>query len=261
MVRKKQKQHYVPQFYLKHFSPEEDGSYVYCYDKEKRISFTASTRDICQEISFYDSKYSEKSVEGAFAIGERYCSTVLGKVVDANDLSVLSMEEFAGLLGFLLLLKQRTRKRRDIVGLARMIWMDKINEQFTDWKIVPESDDWQRKDHLSSMVDLHEEEGKRLFRNNWVLIINNTSIPFWTSDDPLVQQLVTADKRFKGSYLRNYCPITPKMLMFSEPLLSGNVKLMKISISDESIVTSLNKLTFNNAYRFVISNAEILLPL
>lgn len=259
MVKKEQKQHYVPQFYLKHFSPEEDGSYVYCYDKKKKASFTTSTEDICQEINFYDSKHGEKSVEDAFAIGEGYWSILFRKVIDAEDLSVLNMEEFAGLLGFILLLKQRTKKRRDIVSLARMAWMKKINDQITDWKIVPKSDDLQRTDHLLSMIDLQEEEGKRFFRNNWVLIINNTSIPFWTSDDPLVQQLVTTDKRFKGSYVKNYFPMTPRILMLSEPLLSENVKLIRVEISDEDVVTNLNRLIFNNAYRFVISNDKSLL--
>lgn len=258
MDKKKEKQHYVPQFYLRKFLTEEDGRYVYCYDKINNKSFTTSIRNICQEINFYSSKRGVKSLENTWGQSENYWSPLFKKLIDAEDLTVLDMEEFAGLLGFLLLIKQRTRKRRYIISYARSLWIKKINEQLTDWKIVPASHDWERADHLLTMIDLQEDEAKIIFPNNWELIINNTQIPFWTSDDPLVQQLVTTDKRFKESYVKNYFPITPKMLMHSEPLLSRYVKLLKIYIADENIITNLNRLTFNNAYRFLISNDKII---
>lgn len=254
MSDRKQKQHYVPQFYLRNFSPEENKQHVFCYDKINNNSFTSSIRDICREINFYDS--TEKSVEYAFMGAEGYWSRIFGKVIDAEDLFVLDEEEFFLLLVFLVFTKQRTKKRRDIVSSARIRWLEYINKQFTDWKIVPSSDDWKRRDHLLSMLQLWDEESKRLFKNNWELIINKTAIPFLTSDDPLLEQHVTTDTRFKEPYVKNYFPITPKMLMHSEPLSSQYFRPNKTEVSDINTVTNLNRLTFNNAYRFVISNSE-----
>jgi hypothetical protein len=61
------RQHYVPQFYLKLFSPEKDGDYVFCYDKKKRNAFRTNVRQICYEIGFNsDVNKPNKLVEKAF---------------------------------------------------------------------------------------------------------------------------------------------------------------------------------------------------
>lgn len=255
MVKEKEKQHYIPQFYLKLFSPEERGNYVYCYDKENNKSFKTSIRKICYEIGFYENKHkNHKPIEDAFSIAETECSILFKKVIDAEDLSILNMLEFSGLIDCLLLFKQRTRKRRNIVRVAREIWIKRINDRFSDWKVVPTSDNWEQPDHLLSMIETLEEELRILCKNNWELIINKTKIPFWTSDDPLIRQLVYNDKRFSEPYIKNYFPLTPRMLMHSEPLIfSKNIKLYKTEITSEKVIKNLNRLTLKNAHRFVIS--------
>lgn len=235
MVKKTNtRQHYVPQFYLRYFSFKNSDS-VFCYDKINKKSFTTNIRDICHEINFYSPKQDEESLEKAFSECESYWNFLFKKAIDSEDLSVLNTEEFGGLLTFLVLQKQRTVKRRKIVSSARKFWINKINEEFTDWKIVPPID-LERTDHLSSMIELYPEEMEIVFKNNWELIINNTQIPFLTSDDPLIQQLVKNDKRFVDPYIKNYFPITPKLLMVSEPLLSQGVYITKESISEKNIV-------------------------
>jgi hypothetical protein len=116
----KAKQHYVPQFYLKLFSPEKDGEYVYCYDKENRKAFRTNVRQVCFEIGFNeDAKKPIKPIEDAFSLFERECSKIFWKVINAQDLHVLNIKEFADFVVFLLLFKQRTKKRREIVSFAR----------------------------------------------------------------------------------------------------------------------------------------------
>ena len=106
------------------------------------------------------------------------------------------------------------------------------------------------------MINLQEEDGMKIFPNNWELIISKSHIPFWTSDDPLVQQLVTTNQRFKDPYVKNYFPITPKFLMHSEHLSSRFFRPFKTDVSDIDKITILNRLTYKNAYGFVISNSE-----
>jgi hypothetical protein len=168
---------------------------------------------------------------------------------------VLTQVELAEFLGFLVIFKQRTRKRRDIVSQARRIWLDDVNSKFTDWKVVPSIDNWEQNEHLLSMVDFHEEETKQLFKNNWVLVVNKTKTPFWTSDDPIVQQFIRNDKRFSQPYMKFNFILTPCILIFSEPLIGNNIQLFKTEITDENMVNGTNyRLTFRNAWRFVVSS-------
>jgi hypothetical protein len=254
MGKERAKQHYVPQFYLRLFSPEEKGDCVYCYDKANKKSFRSSTRQICFENGFYEDKNkTNKPIEKAFSICEKECRVLLSKIVRAEDLSVLNTKEFADFLAFLLLFKQRTRKRRDIVGYARKIWVERINSRFSDWKVVPKSNNWQQSDHLLSMVDTFEPEIESLCRNNWGLLVNQTKIPFWTSDDPLVQQLVRNDERFGEPYVKNYFPLNPSMLVHSEPVIGNDVEVLRAAVTSELVINNINRLTLKNAHRFVIS--------
>lgn len=254
MGKEKIKQHYVPQFYLRPFSSEEKGNCIYCYDKMNKKAFKTSVRQVCYENGFYQDKTKpSKPIEDAFSIYEKECSTLFGKVINAEDLHILTEVELAEFIGFLLLFKQRTKKRREIVSQARKIWVDKINSQFSDWQIVPNSDNWQQADHLLSMVDLFEEEARQLFKNNWVLVVNQTTITFWTSDDPLIQQLVSNDKRFSEPYVKYYFPLTPRILVFSEPFIGNYVRLYKVITTSEAAINNTNRLTLKNAHRFVIS--------
>jgi len=103
-------------------------------------------------------------------------------------------------------------------------------------------------------IETTKEELKMLCKNNWELIINKTKIPFFASDDPLIRQLVYNDKRFGKPYVKNYFPLTPRMLMHSEPLVSSNnIRLYKIEIASENVIKNLNRLTLKNSLRFVIS--------
>jgi hypothetical protein len=257
MSNEKIKQHYVPQFYLRLFSPEKRGNYVYCYDKENKESFRTNVRQICYENGFNEEENKpNKPIEDAFSVYETACSTLFSKVINAKDLSVLNEKEFANFLGFLLLFKQRTKKRRDIVSHARKIWLERINSRFSDWKVVPNSDNWERSDHLLSIVNMLEEELKLLCKNNWELIVNQTNMPFWTSDDPLVQQLVRNDKRFSGPYIKNYFPLTPEILVHSEPIIGNGVRVFKTIVTSECVISNINRLILKNARRFVISRED-----
>ena len=255
-MKEKARQHYVPQFYLKLFSTEKTGSYVYCFDKENKRAFKTNVKALCSEIGFYENANKpNKPIEDAFSIQEGECSRIFRKIIGTEDMRTLTEIELAKFLGFLVILKQRTRKRRDIVSQARKIWMDNVNSKFSDWKIVPNTDNWEQNEHLSSMVDHNEEETKQLFKNNWVLVVNKTKKPFWTSDDPTVQQLIQTDKRFSQPYMKFNFVLSPSILIFSEPLIGTNVRLFKSEITDESMVNGTNyRLTFRNAYRFVVSN-------
>ena len=243
-------------------SPEKDGDYVFCYDKKNQKSFRTNVSQVCFEVGFYeDAKKPKKPIEDSFSLFERECSKVFGKVIDAQDLHVLDTKEFADFVVFMLLFKQRTQKRRQIVSFARKLWLDKmnsqlINNQITDWKVVSSADNPEQSDHLWSIVETYKEEIAVMLKNDWQLVVNKTKIPFWTSDDPLRQSIVRNDKRFKGPYIKNYFPLTSSLVVHSQPLIGDWVSVSKAFVTDESAVSFVNRLTWDNAQRYVISKEE-----
>jgi hypothetical protein len=183
------------------------------------------------------------------------------KIINAEDLHVLGIEKFENFVEFMLLFKQRTKKRREIVSYARNIWLEKknsqlINNQITDWKVVSTADNPEQSDHLWSIIDTHKEEIALMLKNDWQLIINKTNIPFLTSDDPLLQQFVKNDPSFEEPYVKNYFVLTPTLLVHSQPLIGNYVNLTRATVTEEDLVRNVNRLTWNNAQRFVISKED-----
>lgn len=106
------------------------------------------------------------------------------------------------------------------------------------------------------MIGTYEDEMRLILKNDWQLIINKTNVPFWTSDDPLLQQIVKNDTRFNEPYVKNYFPLTPSLLVHSQPLIGNYVSVTRATITDEDVVCNVNRLTWNNAQRFVISKGD-----
>jgi hypothetical protein len=127
--------------------------------------------------------------------------------------------------------------------------------------VVPTADNPEQSDHLWSMIETYEDEMRLILKNDWQLIINKTNVPFLTSDDPLLQQLVKNDPLFKEPYLKNYFALTPTLLVHSKPLVGNYVNLTRATVTDEDLVHNVNRLTWNNAQRFVISKEnKVLVP-
>ena len=51
---KAKKQHYVPRFYLRGFTSEENQNKLFVYNKEEMVHFYTNIENIAQENLFYD---------------------------------------------------------------------------------------------------------------------------------------------------------------------------------------------------------------
>jgi len=62
-------------------------------------------------------------------------------------------------------------------------------------------------------------------------------------------------KRSNHPYIKYYFPLTPRLLIFSEPLIGNEVRLFKTEVKDEKMISNTNyRLIFRNAFRFVVSS-------
>lgn len=138
----------------------------------------------------------------------------------------------------------------------------KINQK--DLKITHE-DEAINLFHLRSLLDTKHILGlaNTLFNRKWVISINNTNIPLFTSDHPLIKYNYKND-RYKGGYSSDeiIIPLSPTHLlsMFNSEFLKGITALdsknyMIQELKKENVIL-YNHLQVTNSYNYVFSNTN-----
>jgi len=100
--------------------------------------------------------------------------------------------------------------------------------------------------------------GWLLYSSHWTLLINKTSLPFWTSDNPvaLYNPIDYSNKSGIGFAVRGiqiHLPINSELLLLVLDPTSYNLSAVKIIKKPEQI-TDENEIQLYNATRFVISS-------
>ena len=210
---KGRREHYVPQFYLKNF-----GGRLHLYDKsDRKIHPHVKPKDIAFGRNFYvkpDDNDAAERVEGALGRPESVASTVISNIIRAESLAGLSRDDWGILCEFTALQFARTpefrnRRRETIQDL-----LDGLVERMgvTDYRIV-EKGEYAGPTHLASMRDFVEQV-RYLIQMRVRLFRNDTGIPLWTSDNPVVRYNGLTGKLGMGSPgVQFYLPLTPKLLL------------------------------------------------
>jgi hypothetical protein len=177
-----QLQHYVPRFYLEAFS-EGPGGVLYAYDKSSGRIFSCSPPKIAAEKSFYDLARIDE--EHAAAL-ESALSSLESEVANifrcwhsqlAQNQLIIPLENRAIISQYISVQMLRTPEQRKILREfhrkttgplpsgdetadlhLHLLWNSKLVQKIAD--------------HLTTFV--------------WVVTINRTDIPYWTSDHPVL---------------------------------------------------------------------------
>ncbi len=169
--------HYVPIFYLKNFAIQKKSNfYLNCYNKKDDRIFCRNIKNIACEKNFYGTK----------DIIECNAANAIKKIIRNESLGILSDSEKKDISNFASLLMVRTEHHRMMLDQMLNGVMHRITPQL------------QPSDNISNYDFKYTSDGFIEFINNsiqtlskiivgmkWFLIINNTDIPFWTSDNPL----------------------------------------------------------------------------
>lgn len=165
------KQHFVPRFYLKNFTnnPKEIGVYNF---KNKRLVKSSNLYNQCQKDFFYD---NDNVIEKNLSVIEKDVSELLKKIIKDKSLSVLSNEELYNILFFVVLQNSRTEVSCDKISQLGHAFFDKVlsDKELRIGKghILAMKYTWMLT-YISSDLKL-------------ALLINETQIPFITSDHPV----------------------------------------------------------------------------
>ncbi len=235
MAAKVKRQHYVPQFYLRRFA--EDSQRLWVFDKPTKRAFKANIRNVASESYFYDfpatslaENVDPQLVEKELAKIETQFSdtleTVLSKVqesgrIDPQQKSLMSQ--------FMALQELRTPEARNSWIEMKETVMQRVLELQIQHK-MPELSDRDYRVRVNPEV-VAIQQARFMFsprillpmcnvlqNHIWLVGLNETSQPFYTSDSPLVRRAHKEERFWSTSGLGSEgieiaFPLTPKHIL------------------------------------------------
>lgn len=181
-------QHYVPQVYLRNFATQRKKEFfVCCFDKVTRKTFKSNVKNVANQTGFYNfvTHDGEKiSIESFFNEAETKTKFALQALNEKPNISTL-LENSPVLANFFALQESRTLVFRnthdDTVRLA--------NERLKSDRLIfptPTEDDT-KEFQARFLIDMTDFFTNTLLKMKWILVSNQTNMPFWTSDNPIVR--------------------------------------------------------------------------
>lgn len=241
--------HYVPRFYLKFFCDQSARFWV--WDKNSGKVFRTVPNKVAAGTHFYrvpqfigtevDPLFLEKDLASLEAKASAILQTCAALLNTMKPLQYLQMddEERWVLSSFIAVQFLRTAEQRDILALFALrngFYKDGLSQE--------------EKVNLHAQMlcsgGLVEEIAQRVFDSIWIYARNQTSTPFWTSDNPVAFK--TGDNRMwlkgrgifsSGSYV--VFPITPSYILYcKEPqywsaLHKLDTCLSPVDLTDEMV--------------------------
>jgi hypothetical protein len=194
-------QHYVPQFYLRGFT---DNEKIFCYDKLNDRVFETNTKSIAQQSNFYEIASSDQHtipdnlIEKALSRMEAVWAPMVVNLIQSADAGKITCRQLLEFSPFVAMQWMRTNSYREMAyetitkyGQEMVNDIVKLNFPGQDCKLRFSL----KKSCVNTLQAQHifdsnlvEKMADELDRHIWVVGINNTENPFYTSDNPVVRR-------------------------------------------------------------------------
>lgn len=254
-------QHYVPLLYLRQFAAE-GGKHppIYSFDKTCQLVRRPSIRVVAAGLHFYER--GDHGVEKAFTQLEGLFTGPYQRLLRMQSLAELTDEDLAVIVVFLAAQLVRTHEHREHLKSIAVSLRDLLTREGADcdpeWLDV--SDETLRAQHVAMLPGLIDRFSAIMLRMKRILLLNQTSMPLWTSDHPVVMHngLDAGPRGNLGLACRGvevHFPLTPtRSLCLCDPISFANLP-DTIASSDVEHMRFLNSLQVFSSTRFVFSNA------
>jgi len=277
-------QHYVPRSYLRYFT--RDHKRLFVFDKHDRRKFETSVDSIAAENYFYDlSSESEQTLEHAFAnmVDGNYPGWADDILNTINSGKRINYKQKENLAFFIALQALRTRWLRNVnIEVLNQIkeafsHLSRKHEQEQGIQLKPDaslsallSTDKEGTAKLDQIASIKDPDTVRnivgiLLNHIWIVGINKTDRPFYTSDNPVAKW---AHKSHPG---RSYSGLRSEGIEIAFPLTSTHVLSLfertyhaelreldgrAISLPNADLIKHLNFMQVLNSDRWVYSASK-----
>jgi hypothetical protein len=282
--------HYVPQFYLKNFSIEENSDKVYAYRRNKEpfvagINSIAAKKDLYVFIDKLTGKKNSE-VEEMFSYMEGSVAPIIKNIINGTALIELTNEEHNILSEFVSFLHVRNlgfREKQKNIASSLISWDLKVlaqdevrlkkalletghhNEDIKKIKDYALNFDdhfsvgWGRKNDdyfLRQSLLLGLNINQIIFKKDWHVLENETSRAFITSDNPVTLIRPENLPPFYGSGIANshiVIPLAPRKALLLRNEYKKIAKPTVIKVNRE-FVQEVNDHIMFYAHKFIYSN-------
>ncbi|WP_435068507.1 DUF4238 domain-containing protein [Haloplanus sp. C73] len=264
MRDEKVSQHYVPRLHLRRFSTNPDSNSVYCYDKQNKRSFPTGVDSTATEDFFYDGKTElVPEMENFLENLEGRVGTPYDKVVENQSISCLTKKEKMTIALFLGVQMVRTRGSRSsmqgmVEGIEESVGRENMAEEFKEELDEMKDEESLRELQNNLIKDASSDFANILAALDWHLFLNETDLPYYTSDFPVVRHNELDFGPYGNLGLRNrgvqiYFPLSPWMLLLIvEPSVYPDLPEVSDTTDRENVVFQRD-LQVQRSNRFVYS--------
>jgi len=275
---KVKKQHYVPQFYLRRFAIDDK---LFLFDKFTQKVVPTNVRDAGSGSYFYDlpqklmppeaDEIDEQIVEKALGEMESVFAVALDKsLATVERKRRINQKQKPAMAFFMALQFLRTPEQRQSgieleEALANVLL--KFHPDLTDADReyrVKFNEEYAAFSHAQFMMDpkVWEEFTGILLRHIWIIGVNNTAQPLYTSDNPIVRQPHKQHPHMSYSGLASEgieidFPLSPRyiLLIYERTAFSRYLRL-----ENKCIPISADNVTYFNAAQISQSYRQIYAP-
>lgn len=258
-------QHYVPQFYQRYFSKDNKNIGVYVVSNDINIS-SAPIKSQSSEDYFYS---ENMKIEHALGKMEELSKSVIDRII-ASPKEQLTKEDQYTLYVFTMIQVGRTRAQASLMQESVNAILRAVAKKH--FEVLRKNDEENDLEYVSEEIldkvqfDLKEPGVFALGTQaqlintcidlNYKILINNTQIPFITSDNPAVLYDQFMERVGNQTYalssrgLQIYLPLTPMLgVMYydSKCYKLGHRRKAYVEITQNCDICELNKLAASNA--------------
>jgi hypothetical protein len=253
--------------HLQKFTVNESPPQVWVFDKPNESGFLSGFDGIAGEDFFYDpAEFEDPEIESLLQNVEEKAGGPYRKLLTEASLQALTRKELMQLGLFLAVQFNRTRERRNALvdmgeqtkealkekGVAEFIPDEEFDNLGTEEFAQTIQNDTLRENSI--------ETAEIFLSKNWTILVNRTSVPFWTSDHPLCLQNRRDFGPFRGDLgienqgIEIYFPLSPEqMLVLLDPEDFEGV-YSKMPVMDAGLVRDINSLQVTQSNRQVFAS-------
>jgi hypothetical protein len=228
-------------------------------------SFTANTNKIACESYFFDPPGSNQPIEKWLARLERRFAKSYDRLIEHQELKRLSTSDRVAISNFLSVQWVRTREHREFLRDFITQLKNRLEEKNVTDQIRDELEIWSQDDFIVSLqiedMKTNVNQMARIIRRmKWILLVNNTEMPFWTSDHPFTRyNPVDPPHSYMGNLgllnigIQLLFPLTPRLsLQLCDPVAYYHFP-NRINVKSENAVFH-NELQVDWSTRFLFSS-------
>jgi len=256
------KSHFVPQFYLRNF-----GESLFLFDKKKGKVHSATPRTVAHKSNFYGPIIDGiQPLESAFSQIEGESNIAIRELIEMEDVSKISTSNFLNLCKFVALQYLRTEEKRTQIeesGNFAFRELFAASHPHIDRQLIERlhtTDALNLRVHLNAIKD-YTDWAAVISQMKFILLINKTKFPFWTSDNPVTLHNSIDYTPYSGlgivvEGIEMHIPINPKMgLVICDPQKFKNFP-SRLQVNNDIVVLRENWLQVDSSTRFLYSNTD-----